>query len=421
MPSRAVSARVSAAAGVLADAALADAWRALWLSRLLVWAASVVAVVAFGLSARAPAFDPTGLTSPFGATGNVLAAPLGRWDSVWYLAIAGGGYGGGGGREAFFPLYPLLVRVAGTPIHSALIGGALLSTALLGVALVLLHRLVCLDHARAVARNAVLVTALFPMSFFFSAVYSESLFLALSVGAVYAARRERWAWAGMLGALASATRSAGVLLLVPLSMIYLWDIARPALRSRRRLRADAAWLLLVPLGLAAYCAFLALVGLDPHAPFSAQKVWFRSFAGPFGGTWDGLVAAVDGVRQLLSGARTPVFFKAAGGDPLLVARHNVELFTWLVLAVAAVVGVLRRLPDAYGAYVVCALALPLSYPVGPEPLMSLPRFVAVLFPLAIWLAVWMTGRVLRERLVLAAFAGGLTVYSGIFATWHWVA
>ena len=82
---------------------------------------------------------------------------------------------------------------------------------------------------------------------------------------------------------------------------------------------------------------------------------------------------------------------------------------------------LRRLPAAYGAYVVAALALPLSYPVAPQPLMSLPRFVAVLFPLAIWLAVWMTGRAERERLVLGAFAVALAVYTGIFATWHWVA
>ena len=58
---------------------------------------------------------------------------------------------------------------------------------------------------------------------------------------------------------------------------------------------------------------------------------------------------------------------------------------------------------------------------APQPLMSLPRFVAVLFPLAIWLAAWMTGRVVRERLVLGAFAAALVVYTGIFATWHWVA
>jgi len=416
MLSRALPAR----AVLAVDDAVADAWHALWISRLLVWAAAVASVVLFGLSGRAPDFDPAGLTTPFGSTGDVLAAPLGRWDSVWYMTIATSGYGDGA-REAFFPLYPLLVKVAGAPLQSTLVGGALLSTALLGVALVLLHRLVALDYERAVARNAVLVTALFPMSFFFSAVYSESLFLALSIGAVYAARRERWAWAGALGALAATTRSAGVLLLVPLAMIYLWDTGRPSLRTRRPLRADALWLALVPLGLVSYCGFLALGGHDAFAPFAAQEVWFRSFAGPFGGAWDGLVAGLQGARQLLSGAREPVFFTAAGGDPFVVARHNLELLVWLALALVAVAGVLRRLPAAYGAYVVAALALPLSYPVGPQPLMSLPRFVAVLFPLAIWLALWMTGRALRERLVVGAFAAALAVYTGIFATWHWVA
>jgi hypothetical protein len=402
------------------DAALEDAWRALWTSRLLVWAAAIVAVLVFGLSGRVADFDPAGVTVAFGHTGDVLAAPLGRWDSVWYLAIAGSGYGDGA-REAFFPLYPLLVRIAGAPLGSALVGGALASTALLGVALVVLHRLVALDHDRAVARNAVLVTALFPMSFFFSAVYSESLFLALSVGAVYAARLDRWAWAGVLGALAASTRSAGVVLLVPLALVYLWGTGPPSWRPRRPLRADVLWLGLVPLGLAAYCGFLALQGLDPLAPFHAQDVWFRSWAGPFGGVWDGTVAAWDGARQLLSGSREPVYFGAAGGDPFLVARHNIELFVWLVLGAVAVAGALRRLPVAYGAYLLVALALPLSYPVGPQPLMSLPRFLCVLFPLAIWLALWMTGRAWRERLVVVAFMAGLTVYSGIFATWHWVA
>jgi len=401
------------------DVAIADAWRALWATRLLVWAAGVVAVLVFGLSGREGDFDPAGLTSPFGAGGDVLAAPFARWDSVWFLAIADGGYGDSG-REAFFPLYPLVVRLAGALVGSPLVAGVLVSTGLLFVALVLLHRLVALDFDRAVARNAVLVTALFPMSFFFSAVYSESLFLALSVGAMYAARRERWALAGSLGALAAATRSAGVLLLVPLLILYLWDTGRP-LRSPRRPHPDVLWLALIPLGLGAYCGFLALAGNDPLAPFRAQEVWFRSFAGPFAGAWDGVVAGVQGIRQLLSGAREPVFFREAGGDPFVVARHNIELLAWLVVVVAVTVGALRRLPVAYGAYLVVALALPLSYPVGPQPLMSLPRFVAVLFPLAIWLALWMTGRVWRERLVVLTFAAGLVVYTGIFATWHWVA
>jgi hypothetical protein len=420
MQSRVPAAGVAAfARGVARDAALVDAWRALWASRLLVFAAGVAGVLAFGLSGRAGDFDPAGLTSPFGATGDLLAAPFARWDSVWYLAIAGSGYGDGA-REAFFPLYPIVAGLAGQPFGSALVGGVLASTALLGVALVLLHRLVSLDYDRAVARNAVLVTALVPMSFFFSAVYSESLFLALSVGAVYAARRGNWALAGALGGLGALTRSAGVVLLVPLLILYLWDTG--SLRRRpRHVRPDVLWLALVPCGLAAFCAYLGLSGGDALAPFEAQEVWYREFAGPFAGAWDGAVAAWQGARQLVSGAREPVFFTAAGGDPFVAARHNLELLAWLGLTLAAVAGVLRRLPAAYGAYVVAALALPLSYPVGPQPLMSLPRFDAVLFPLAIWLAVWMTGRAWRERLVLGTFAAGLAAYTAIFATWHWVA
>jgi len=423
MQPRALPARAGIVLGALwsaRDAAVNDALRAVWISRLIVFAAGVVAVLVFGLSGRETQFDPAGLTAPFGHAGDVLAAPFARWDSKWYLAIAAGGYGDGG-SEAFFPLYPLLARLAGVPTGSALIGGALLSTVCFGAALVLLHKLVAIDYERAVARNVVLVTALFPMAFFLSAVYSESLFLMLSVGAIYAARRERWAWAGALGALAATTRSAGVVLLLPLVMIYLWDGARIRARPRRPLRADVLWLALVPLGLAAYCAFLALDGNDPLAPFNAQDAWHRSFAGPFLGAWDGLVAAFEGARQLLSGSREPVYFSAAGGDPFFAARHNIDGALWLGLAVPAVIGVLRRLPSAYGAYVVAALALPLSYPVAPQPLMSLPRFLAVLFPLAIWLALWMTGRVWRERAVIALFTVGLAVYTGIFATWHFVA
>ncbi|MEA2290295.1 MAG: hypothetical protein QOD55_2292, partial [Solirubrobacteraceae bacterium] len=79
-------------------------------------------------------------------------------------------------------------------------------------------------------------------------------------------------------------------------------------------------------------------------------------------------------------------------------------------------------PPAYGAYVACALALPLSYPVGPQPLMSLPRFLAVLFPLFMWLGAWLAdgGRV-RRAAVLGPFAAGLVAVTAVVATWHWFA
>jgi hypothetical protein len=396
-------ARPGARAGLaLRRPAVADALRALWLSRLLVWAVGAGAAALWGLSARATIFDPGAVTRPFGPAGDALAAPLARWDSVWYLAIANDGYPAGDPRRAaFFPLYPLLLRAANAVVGRPVIAGALVSVACFAVALVLLHRLTALELGLPAARESVWALALFPGAVFFSAVYSEALYLALSVGCLYAARTRRWAWAGAAGMLGAATRSAGVLLVVPLVVMWL---AR-ADGGRRRLR-DAAWIALVPVGLAGFCAALAVGGGDAFAPFHAQAVWYREFAGPFVGLWDGTAAAWRGVHHLSEPA----------------ARADVVLFGFLVAAVPAVAGTLRRLPPAYGAYVVAALALPLSYPVGPQPLMSLPRFLAVLFPLFMWLGAWLAeGGAPRRAAVLVPSAAGLAIVTAVFATWHWVA
>jgi hypothetical protein len=281
-------------------------------------------------------------------------------------------------------------------------------------ALYLMHRLVALELGPEVARRAVLMLAVFPGALWFGAPYSESLFLLLSVGAFYFARTGRWAVAGVAAALASATRSAGVVLLVPLLILW-WQQPRPRRRAR-----DLAWIALAPVGLAAYSIYLALALGDGFAYLHLQDVWFRSFAGPFGAVPDGAVAAWDGLRQIVSGSRSHVYFTAAGGDPIDVGWHNVELFGFLILGVVATIGVLRRLPRACGAYVVAALALPLSFPVSPQPLMSLPRFLAVLFPLFMWLGlVCRTPR--RRVIVLSVLALGLGVFTARYATWHWVA
>jgi hypothetical protein len=394
-----------------------------------VWAAGVGSVLAFGRLDRRADFDPAGLTDPFARLGDLLVGPGARWDSVWFLTIADQGYTSDE-RVAFFPLYPLALHMLGWGDRSRIVAGIVLSTALLLVALVLLHRLTALELGPAAAGPAVMALAFFPMAFFFSAVYSESLFLALSLGAFYAARRGSWALAGLAGCLAAATRSAGVLLLLPLALLYLYGPRAdrpPGERAtrwwipRHGVRADAAWLLLVPAGLGAYMGYLAIEDVGAAAPFHAQDVWFRSFAGPFGGLHDAIVAAWEGARQLLQGSRLPVRFKAAGGDPYDVASHNLVLFGFLLAAMPAVVGVLRRLPLAYGAYVVVALALPLSYPVGPQPLMSLPRFLAVLFPLYMWAGAWLAERRRTAAVTLAVSAASLVFFTGAFATWHWVA
>jgi hypothetical protein len=505
-PRRLAAARASL--GAERTAALRDVWLACWSSRLLVWLAGSGAVAVLGFGPVRHAFNPSGVTRGFGWLGDVLAAPAARWDAAWYLVIAHYGYRPEFGaftapRDAFFPLYPLGVRALSDVGLAPVIAGVGLSVAAFMAALYGLHRLTALEVARLrcgssargigasnktgdaprarggalgflglagrrpgsvrlakldsreVARLAVLLTAFAPMAFYFSAVYSESLYFALSVGLFLCARRGRWGTAAMLGALASATRSTGVVLVLPLLMFYLYgpredreperettrrsgalvagqslaDRARwmlagftDALRPRYRLRRDALWLALVPLGLVLYMGHLALAGGDPLAPFHAEAVWKRQFAGPYGGIWDGAKAAFAGLRQLLSFQRGHNYYPVAGGSPFIDASHNVLLFAFLLVAIPMLVGVLRLLPLAYGAYVLAALALPLSYPVAPQPLMSLPRFLLVLFPLNMWLAVTLVSRprvLARAVLVISGLA--MAFFVGEFSTWHWVA
>src|SRR4051812_21274937 len=134
-----VVARASRAAVPARDGAAATAaWPALLVSRLLVWAAGAGAAALWGLSARAAIFDPGAVTRPFGPAGDALVAPLARWDSVWFLAIANDGYPADDPRRAaFFPLYPLLVRAAGAIVREPILAGALVSLACFAVALVL--------------------------------------------------------------------------------------------------------------------------------------------------------------------------------------------------------------------------------------------------------------------------------------------
>ena len=96
------------------------------------------------------------------------------------------------------------------------------------------------------------------------------------------------------------------------------------------------------------------------------------------------------------------------------------LFGSLVFAAVAALGVLRRLPFAYGVYVVVALALPLSYPVAPQPLMSLPRFLVVLFPIFMWMGVVCAERGNTAR-VAAASSLGLGIFTAQYAAWYFIA
>lgn len=400
--------------------------RAVVISRVIVWVAGLAVIALFSANLSAIASnDPGFLTQPFHSVAlDKLVAPTARWDSAWYIAIAKHGYYSPQSSN-FFPLYPLLMSLVATVTGSELAAGIVISVAAMVVGLALLYRLALLDLDQPAAQLTVALVALFPASLFLSAVYTESLFLALSVAAFYAARLERWAPAAICGALAAATRSNGVLVLLPLALLYLYGPRRaPATaagawwRPRYRLRPSAAWLLLVPTGLLAYMGYLAAAHGAPFAPFqAAQRYWDHSFAGPFGAVVVALGKLPGDVHRLLTGAAGPV----GPGDPLSWDAHGLIDLGFVALAVVALIWSWRRVPFAYFAYAVVMLAYSLSFPVGLEPLQSISRYELVIFPLFMGVAARISGRRVTTAGVLAVSGVLLAVFSGLWAYWAWVA
>ncbi len=401
--------------------------RALVGSRLIVWGAGLVALALFGPKlAVSSAMDAGHLTDPFSSSAlNFAFAPAARWDSAWYLGIAHSGYFSRG-SSAFFPLYPMLIRLGTIPFGSSpLIVGLLISVMSMTAGLYLLYLLSRLDLGHTQARSTVMLVAFFPTALFLSAVYTEALFLMLSVGAIYAARLDRWAWAGLLGGLAGATRSGGVLILLPLVLLYLYGpragaslrAATSWWRPRYRVTGSAAWLVLVPAGLLAYMGYLAVLHHAPLAPFQAEAQWGRHFAGPF----VGIVKAIEAVPVDLRLGVTGRSAVAGAADPIGWTTHNLIDMLFVGFAAAGLVFSWRRVPFAYFVYAFALLAQALSYPTSIEPLESFPRYLLVIFPVFMGWGARLGERPRLNRRVLAASALGLAGFSALWAIWGWVA
>jgi hypothetical protein len=121
---------------------------------------------------------------------NPLLAVWGRWDAVHYLNIAREGYHGT--EMAFFPLYPTLISLLARIVGNQLIAGLLISNLALFFGLLYFYKLVEHQYNREVAHRATFYISIFPTAIFFSAVYTESLFFALTVASFYYIREHKW-------------------------------------------------------------------------------------------------------------------------------------------------------------------------------------------------------------------------------------
>jgi Gpi18-like mannosyltransferase len=319
-----------------------------------------------------------------------------RWDGGWYLDIAKHGYSFVPGKQssvAFFPLYPYLIRWLHDLIplsHDAgwLLIGIVISNASLLVGLTYLYALVRLDYDRCTAARAVLYLCVFPTTLFLSAVYSESLFVALVVSAFYYARTSRWLAAGALAAAAALCRAPGVLLVIPLALEYLSQKGF----QWRQVRPDCFALALAPIAFAGHLAFLRwrFGAWNIISQAEAMKGWNRHLTPP----WDTFLYSFQSMNSL----------KGASEFFFTIAMLGLMFFTCL------------RLRPSYAVYAVVSLLFVTSW----GALTSAPRLGIVIFPFVIALALLGRNQAFnRAYLFFSALLAAVAMV--IFSQWGWVA
>lgn len=218
-----------------------------------------------------------------------------RWDSLHYQQLAHFGYGSTGVLKAwFYPLFPWCTRCvalfSGNYLISAFVVSGLASVA----AALLLRRIVQLDYPAEVARRTVWFFLIFPTAYFLHIGYAESLFLALALGSILAARLERWWLAGVLGALCWMTRGNGIILIPALAI----EAAHQFVVTRRW-QWRWFWIAIIPVGFGVYLFLNWKVAGDPFAFLQMRKALF---AMGFSWPWVGIREAVGNLRRAPSQA-----------------------------------------------------------------------------------------------------------------------
>lgn len=211
-------------------------------------------------------------------TNNIFLSIWGVWDSSHYLTIANNWYTPSPVGEKFFtyafsPLYPGLMRAIGWMVDSNFLAGVIISNISLIAAAIMLYKIVRIDYDENTALRSVKFLFLFPAAFIFSGIFTESLYLALAISCFYFAKKENWLLAGTAGLLVSMTKSAGILIFLPILYEYL---SKKGFRLKN-VKKDILYLSLIPAGLFIVCFYNLLLTNDFFALHNARVAgWLQA-------------------------------------------------------------------------------------------------------------------------------------------------
>ena len=314
-----------------------------------------------------------------------------QWDFGYYHEIAEFGYGAYGAEDgslAFYPLFPWLMRLVAYITRSYLIAGLLISGIASIIAAIALRRLVQLDHAPSVAIRSVWFFLIFPAAYFLHVPYSESLFIALALTCLMAARTERWWKAGLLGAFCWMTRGVGVVLVPALAAE-----AAQQYYAKRRWDWRWVWIAIVPAGFAVYLLINWHITGSAFAFLQTRKVAFhQSFDWPSVGI------------RLAMRAHYPTAEEAE--------MMGVQQLVFVALGFVCMIVSWIKLRPVYAVWITAMWFLVTSV----SFLQSIPRYTLMMFPIFIlfsllarnrfWYAVITVWSLLFFALFAALFARG---------------
>lgn len=200
----------------------------------------------------------------------------GNFDGVHYMTIANVGYEGAALIQAFFPLYPLLVHSLFFLFYNSLLSGLFLNHVLLIALVFLWYRFFSQIFSTKTAFISLLLLFVFPTSFFFIALYTETLFLLLVLATFYTSHQKQWLLAGVCMALATATRLVGVFLIIAVLFEY-FSLYRPPKEKSALVEylkkhwKNLCFILLGFLGIGLYMLYLYKAYGDPLYFYTVQK------------------------------------------------------------------------------------------------------------------------------------------------------
>lgn len=323
-----------------------------------------------------------------------LRTTMVHWDASSYLQIAQNGYPQVlDYRDAFLPGFPLLISAATFVVRDDVLAAWLLNLAAEAAGLWFLYRMVLAERDPRSARFSVWLAALLPTAVFFILPFTEAPFFAAAAASLYYARQGRAGRAAVAAALATSFRLTGIAL-IPALLIE-------ALRRDRRGWRSILWLVVVPLPLVLYCAYMRAHTGDALALFHAQGL--PSFGHGTAAPWDGFAATWN------------TMITAPDGDTRSIFAREIA-FGLLGLVLTAAMWVSSRVPRSWAAYCTVAWLMTASLTFW----RSEPRYILALFPAVIVVAD-ATARVrLARPLLLAAGATLMGIATWIFATGGWV-